>query len=469
MIGPTLRFFRPSLPASCAYLLCLLGVSGCALQRHHDAVLVLGDIAAGAAPSGLKERTPQPSRTPIAYTIDGRAHIADLYLPGEGKPEAGIVLVPGMVQEGKDAPNFVTFATTLARARFAVVAPQLSGHRDLRIEPGQAREVADAFRYVADREDLSPEGRAGIAGISYALGPVMVAALEDDIRERVRFIFGVGGYYDLRTAIRFVTTGYFEVDGSPRSVRSSQYGKLVFAKSVLHDLHDPKDRAIFEEMVEVKLKDFNADISPLAEALGPEGMSVHRLLTNTDPRLTPQLIAALPAATVKTIDALTLSDKDLTRLAARLLLVHGKNDALIPYPESVALGRAVASSRARVFVLNGVLGHVDLTLSHFFSMRFWANDLPDAWRLFRAANLLLKERELPAVERIAKQATAVIAPDLRGRKAPFVSDRINQAGLAGAKLAQVAAINPIVSGPAKPGQIRANLPVPLFQLARYAD
>ena len=463
------NFSGPSLPASCAFLLCLLSASGCALQRQHDAVLVLGDIAAGASPSDLKERTPPPSRTLIAYTIDGRAHTGDLYLPGEGKPEAGIVLVPGMVQEGKDAAHFVAFATTLARARFAVLAPQLTGHRDLRIEPGQAREVADAFRYLVDREDLSPEGRAGIGGISYALGPVVLAALEDDICQRVRFIFGVGGYYDLRTAIRFVTTGYFEVDGSPRNIKASEYGKLVFVKSVLHDLSNPKDRAIFEEIVEVKLKDFDADISPLAERLGPEGMSVHRLLTNTDPRLTTQLIAALPAATVATIDALTLSDKDLTRLNARLLLVHGKNDTLIPYPESVALSSAVAPSRAHVFVLNRVLGHVDLTLSHFFSLRFWTNELPDAWRLFRAANLLLKERELPAVAQPAKQARAVIAPDARGREVPVVSDRIERGVSDGPKPAQVPAIVPIASESAKPGRIRANLPAPVFAPARYTD
>ncbi len=469
MPGPTLRFVRPSVAASCAFLLCLLSGAGCALQRHHDAMLVLGDIAAGAAPSGLKERTPQPSRNLIAYTIDGRSHIGDLYLPGDGKPEAGIVLVPGMVQEGKDDASFVAFAMTLARARFAVLAPQLTGYRELRIEPGQAREAADAFRYLADREDLSPEGRAGIAGISYALGPVVLAALEDDIRQRVRFILGVGGYHDLRTAIRFVTTGYFEVDGSPRSVKPSEYGKLVFVKSVVHDLRDPRDRAILEKIVEMKLNDINADISPFAEALGPEGMSVHRLLTNTDPRKTAHLIAALPAATVATIDALTLSDKDLTRLTARLLLVHGKNDTLIPYPESVALSSAVAPSRVRVFVLNQVLGHVDVTLSNLFSLRFWTSELPDAWRLFRAVNLLLKERELPVAAQTAKQATAVIAPDVSGRRAAAVSVRIDQAGFDGTKPAQVAATIPIAVVSAKPGRVRANLPAPLFPLARYAD
>jgi hypothetical protein len=67
---------------------------------------------------------------------------------------------------------------------------------------------------------------------------------------------------------------------------------------------------------------------------------------------------------------------------------------------------------------------VDLTLSHIFSLQFWTKELPDAWRLFRAANLLLKERELPAVAQTAKQATAVIAPDMLGRKAFVVPGRI---------------------------------------------
>jgi hypothetical protein len=396
MFFPTLRFFRPSPAARCALLVCVLGVSGCALQRHQDAMLVLGDIVAGAGPSRLKEQTPQPSRAPVVYTIDGRSHSGDIYLPGDGKVDAGIVLVPGAVTEGKDNKSLVAFATTLARARFAVLAPQLSGYRELRIEPGQIREVADAFRYLSQRTELSPEGRAGIAAFSYAVGPAVLAAMEPDTRERVRFVIGVGGYHDLRAAIRFTTTGYFEVNGSPKTLRPSEYGKLVFVKSVLNHLRDPEDRAILEDIVTMKLENPDADISPRVGALGPEGMSIHRLLANTDPQKTPELIAALPAQTTATIDALTLSNKDLTRLSARLLLLHGKNDALIPYPESLALKRAVAATRVRVLIFDQILGHVDLTLSRFFSMRFWTSELPDAWHLLRTVNLLLDERELPS-------------------------------------------------------------------------
>ena len=377
--------------------LSLLLLPGCSTQRHYDALLVLSDIASGGGASLLKERTSEPSRTPVAYTIAGRTHTADLYLPGNGKPEAGVVLVPGAVPDGKDNAPLVAFAMTLARARFAVLTPELSGQRELKVQPAHAREVADAFRYLAEREDPSLRGRAGIAAFSYGVGPAVLAALEDDIRDRVRFVLGVGGYHDIRASIRFFTTGYFEDNGAPRYLKPDDYGKLVFAKSVLDHIGSRDDRVTLDAMVSARLRNPGADLSALAKKLGLEGLAVYRLLTNTDPQETPRLLAALPPPIVETIDALPLGNKGLQRLTARLLLVHGKNDRLIPYPESRALSNAVAPRQARVFILNRILGHADLTLSHFFSLQFWREELPDAWRLFRAVNLLLLERERPAV------------------------------------------------------------------------
>ncbi len=392
----TRRLTGRALAAGCTLALSLLLLSGCSLQRHYDALLVLSDVAAGGGASLLKERTPEPARTPVTYTIAGRSHTADLYLPGNGKPEAGIVLVPGAVPEGKDNAPLVAFAMTLARARFAVLAPELSAQRELKVRPAHAREVADAFRHLVEREDLAPRGRAGIAAFSYGVGPALLAALEDDVRARVRFVLGVGGYHDMRASIRFFTTGYFEDGGAPLYLKPDDYAKLVFAMSVLDHLGSRDDRVTLRAMVSARLADPGADLSALAKKLGPEGLAVYRLLTNTDPQETARLLAALPQPIVATIDALTLDNKELHRLAARLLLVHGRNDRLIPYPESLALSNAVAPGQARVFILNRILGHVDLTLSHFFSLQLWRDELPDAWRLLRAVNLLLLERERPA-------------------------------------------------------------------------
>lgn len=376
-----------------AWGLCLLCLAGCSPQRDYESLLVLADIVAADATSRLKDSTPPPVRRPVSYVVDGRARSGDLYLPGAGKPLAGVVLVPGAVPQGKDDARLVAFATTLARARFAVLTPEMGGFRELRVQPSDARAVADAFGYLAGRPELAPGGRAGIAAFSYAVGPALLAAMQPDIRERVRFVVGVGGYYDLARTVGYFSTGYFRHDGRWHYLKPDDYGKMVFVKSCRPYLRDPRDRAILDAMVQLKLRDIEADIAPLAAGLGDEGRAVYRLLTNDDPERTPQLMQALPPQVQADIAALTLRGKDLRGLKARLLLVHGENDNLIPFPESIELAANAAPGRVRLFVIRRILGHVDPTLPHVLSREFFARELPDAWRMWRAVDALLAERE----------------------------------------------------------------------------
>lgn len=387
----------------------LIVLAGCAPARHYEAALVLRDIAAGAADSPLKRTTPSPLRQTLAYTVAGRAHQADLYLPGpldgcatpsaardQHCPRAALVAVPGAVPLGKDDPRLVAFATTLARAGFAVLAPELAGFRELRIRPADAREIADAFAYVVGRPELAPEGRAGMAAFSYSVGPALIAALEDDIRSQVRFVVGVGGYHDLPRAMRFFTTGWFEAGGTWQRITPDDTGRMVLAYSSLDYLGDGADRAVFDRMVEARTRNPDADLSPLAAKLSEGARAVYALAVNSEPARFDDLYARLPEAMRADIDRLDLARRDLKPLRARLVLVHGRNDNLIPWPESLALAAAVPQGQARVFLIRRVLGHVDLSVSGLLTWRFWREDLPDLWRLWRAVDLLLAEREAGA-------------------------------------------------------------------------
>jgi len=377
-----------------AAVLCIL-LAGCAPARHYEAALVLQDIAAEQAPSRLKQTTATPLHQRMTYTLAGRMRQADLYLPGgrEQRPRAAIVAVPGAVPLGKDDPRFTAFAATLARAGFAVLAPELAGFRQLRVRPADAREIADAFAYLASRPELAPGGRAGMFAFSYSVGPAILAALEDDIRDRVRFVVGLGGYHDLPRAMRFFTTGWFEHEGKWHHLIPDDTGRMVLAYASLDYLSEPGDGEIFERMVELRGRDPNADLEPLAASLSVDGRAVYTLAVNADRARFDALFARLPAVMRADIDSLDLARHDLKPLKARLLLVHGRNDNLIPWPESLALAAAVPEGQARVYLIQRVLGHVDLSVGNLFSWRFWREDLPDLWRLWRVIDLLLAERE----------------------------------------------------------------------------
>ena len=357
----------------------LLAVVACAPGRGYEAALVLKDISAGVKPSRLKATTPEPKRQATSYRVAGRTYQGDLYRPGE-EAAAALVLVPGAAEQGRDDPRLVAFAMTLARVRFLVLVPDIESLRELKVRPGNVRDVGDALRHLADH----PEGAGrplGAVAFSYAVGPTLLAAARPPLAGRVDFILAVGGYYDLEAVLTFATTGEFEEDGRWRRREPNRYGKWVFVAANLERLDHPGDRRLFWRMIERKRDDLEAPVDDLAAGLTPAGQNLYRFITNRDRGQVDDLIAALPAAIRADIAALDLSRQDLSSLQAHLILVHGRNDPIIPPSESRALARALPPEQTDLFLARGLM-HVDV-----------APGLLGSWTLWRAVLALLRARD----------------------------------------------------------------------------
>ncbi|MGH6962459.1 MAG: hypothetical protein ACREE7_18425, partial [Dongiaceae bacterium] len=298
-------------------------------------------------------------RSAIRYSIGGRSHQADLY--STGTPAAAIVLVPGLAPEGKDDPRLVQLAGALARARFAVLVPDIASLRAQRVSPANVREIADALTHVATWEVTPADRPRGVAAISYAVGPAMLATLEPDQRGEVDFLVGIGGYRDVASVVTYFTTGYSRDPGSGDWLQGqpNEYGKWLFVAANAVRVEDLRDRTSLTAMAGRRMRDPAADIGDLAALLGPEGRAVHSLLANGDPALTPALIAELPRGLREDLAALDLRDRDLSGAPRQVILVHGRDDRIVPVGESIALAATLPEGSARLYLADR-LAHANL-------------------------------------------------------------------------------------------------------------
>lgn len=361
------------------------------LVPSRDAFEFMADLAAREAPSRLKRRTAPPTRTPIRYPVAAGlgegAGEADVYLPATS-PRAGLLLVPGVAKDGKDDARLIAFATALARLGFAVMVPELATLRRLNVRPYHRDLVKAAFEHMIAQPGWCPGGRAGIGGMSFAMGPAVIAAVDPGLRDQVRYLFCVGGYFDLVEVMRFVTTGRFRERGAPggpgpwRHLAPDDYGRWVLASSLLDLVEDPGSHAALRAMIDRRIATPGAAIDDLAPGVAePGARALLDLVTNTDPARFDALYAALPARIRDDIAAMDVARQDLSGLRARLVLVHGVDDDLIPYAESQALHRAAPPGQSRFYPVNG-LNHVNMGRPGPL----------DAWRLLSAVTALLHER-----------------------------------------------------------------------------
>jgi acetyl esterase/lipase len=336
-----------------------------------QAALVMWDVAAGGKPTLWQELTDRPREYPARWT----GGEGDVYAPAS-TVRAAMVLVPGAAVLGRDEPRLQALARSFARAGFVVLVPELPEVRRLALSRLDADRVASALRHLRRQQPNLP---LGVAAVSYAVAPAVIAALETD----PQFIVGIGGYHDAEAAIRFVTTGAFRAIGDPRQhwVAPNNYGRWAFLLANAGRLDDPRDAEALQQIAWARFRQPGADVAPLAARLGPDGRAVLALTENTDPDTVTGLIAALPEKVRREIDGLNLALYDLSKLRGHLILVHGRGDPLVPYGESQALAAAAAKARVSLFLVDE-LGHVD----------FNAVTIANAWTMGRAIDALLGER-----------------------------------------------------------------------------
>ncbi len=333
------------------------------------AALLVQDVAAGPGGGLSRQLSPPVQRGMVEWTGQGRIWPVDRYQAGAPRL-SGVVLVPGASPAGKDDPRLVAFAEALARAGFDVFVPQIDELATLRIGPEMVRPVLGAARLAANLTGAP----VGVVAISFASGPAVLAALQE---RSIAWLGAVGGYYDALAAVTYITTGGVRTPQGWERREPNHYGKWVFVAGNLARLSDPWDQAMLASIVERRLTQPQAPVDEFVQNLRGEGRAVWALLENQDPERVPELVAALPEPLRRDIEGLDLSRRDLSRLTAHLILVHGARDAIIPPEQSMALAQAVPSAE---LYLPASIDHAAITPGG------WG----DALELLRAAHAVLR-------------------------------------------------------------------------------
>src|SRR5438132_1438010 len=141
-----------------------------------------------------------------------------------------------MTQECGRLAGLVAFAIGIALCVSACISPRGQEARDL---------LADiaAGGGPSRLKETAPEPSRVTITYRRAAGPALLAASQTPAGRHVRFIVAIGGYYDIETAIAFVTTGFYRApDGSWQHAAPNEWGKWVFVRGNADRVGNPADR-----------------------------------------------------------------------------------------------------------------------------------------------------------------------------------------------------------------------------------
>lgn len=280
---------------------------------------------------------------------------------GATRPLPGWLLLHGAAIQGPDHPALVRLATALASSGAVAMIPEVAEWSRLDLDPAPADPVVKrAAEYMAE-DPATASGGVVLAGFSFGCSQAIRLAAELGATGLLRGVVGFGGYCDLSAAVRFGLTGVYHHDGEPRRAEPDPYGRWVLAANYLHHTPGCEDaeeasaalrtlaREAGERGVMAWEPFYDAMKSELAAKLSPRNRELFHLFAPPagvapDPEAAERIAPLIAATALHVHPQLELPPGlDATALPP-VRLVHGRDDPLVPFTETLALERRLRTA-----------------------------------------------------------------------------------------------------------------------------
>ncbi|MCY3678849.1 MAG: hypothetical protein F4Z31_01040 [Gemmatimonadetes bacterium] len=282
---------------------------------------------------------------------------ASRYRPSSGSPpRPGWVLLHGATRPGHEHTAIVRFAAALASTGGDVIVPEVRAWRRLELDPAPALHALEAAtEHMCAHPDVQPGGVV-LVGLSFGCPQALIAGADLAARGLVRGVLGYGGYHDLLATVRFGLTGQFRRNGRTGYLRPDPYGRWVVAANYLHRIPgyegtEDVSRALGRLAAmagdhgfmswEPSSDPFKDDV---IESVSVENRELFRLFAppaaqDPEPGRAREMVFLLTEAARTTHPQLELASALNGRALPPVRLIHGRQDHLIPFTETLALER----------------------------------------------------------------------------------------------------------------------------------
>ncbi|MSP24727.1 MAG: alpha/beta hydrolase [Myxococcales bacterium] len=338
-------------------------------ERHRKAAVLarwLGPWAAeNATPPGIRCETIElrTATGPVALRR---------YEPTSGRASGVYVVVQGLHYAGPADPRLDRFCRVLAAAGLVVFAPFVRPYLELTLAPEAELDVAAAVAHAVGFASERGLPRPALFTLSFGTPLAVRVAASAEHATSLGALVLFGGFADFTTTLRFILGRRAFRDERELTLRHDPLNApAAFVNLVRHLPREREPAPLERAWLEMARRTWGrlelrprARREPIADALAVTLEPEDRELFRVGCGLAPGGPALLEVALARAGDHFAFIDPrpHLPRVRAPVLVAHGRDDDVIPYPQSCALFALLGKTHPKKLALTGLFGHTGAML-----------------------------------------------------------------------------------------------------------
>ena len=262
-----------------------------------------------------------------------------------------IIIFPGASPTAEEHPQMIWLSHVMRKAGYQVFLPQIPPLKNLIISQSISDWMEHVYVWIRNHKDVNAE-KIIMIGISFGGAMVLMASLKKEIqRHPPKSVLVYGTYYDIETTLKFLMTGKLLINGQEKGVKVNEWGLIVFFHNYLSRIEIGYDISSVKKILKLSVQEKNEKVEEVLNKIsGKEKELITQILAgrvNEEIMRITSLIWEECRGEFEIISPKYWCDK----ISQKVFIMHGANDTMSPYTESLQLAEKLPNCRLLISYL----------------------------------------------------------------------------------------------------------------------
>ena len=295
------------------------------------------------------------------------------------------IIFPGASPLAENHEGMLTIGSILASLGYRTLIPRIPPLKDLELLDNNSKWFSHAYKQLTNRTDLKNKEIA-IIGMSFG-GAILIKSLAEGMcdERNAKSVMLYGAPYDSKTFINFLLTGEISINGSITKVKQHEWGIIVILHNFIDKINLGFDTALIEKTLKYKIAENEEMVSELINKLDPKQRDIiDNALNGIASTEIKKICNHITIDCKNMLDSISPNNYS-NNIKEKVFIVHGANDTMVPYTESLLLGKSIPNNELFISYLfehkeissdSGIIFKAKeiIKMIHYFSNYFYYNE-----------------------------------------------------------------------------------------------
>tara|TARA_B110000014_G_scaffold208758_1_gene160096 strand:- start:1157 stop:2224 length:1068 start_codon:yes stop_codon:yes gene_type:complete len=263
------------------------------------------------------------------------------------KDTTSVIIFPGASPDAEEHTGMLFLGSIICKLGYKVLIPRIPPLKELKLNSDSFDWVAHAYSKVIQRSDVKKDRVIAMA-LSFGGGVLLKASLDSRVSKNPpKSIMTFGTYYDIQSTLQFLCDGKISLDSQDYHIKPHSWGLTVLFHNFLDKLRfnelDGYKQEI-SQIIALRIQDNLEEVENKILELPLEQAQFIRNIfeCKIDKKVQNELSRVINEE--KNFIELMSPKYWANTITSKVFIMHGSNDSMVPFTESISLSKYIANS-----------------------------------------------------------------------------------------------------------------------------